>query len=185
MNKLGLTICLMSCMGSAAFAAPSVESRPAPGFDTKVLLDSREEVDEMDMAMTEDNEMSFATDPSNEAAMVRETCNKVGLAPEQKEALRTHCFNTKSKKADAAAGVKKAKIEYMRALTDPSGDKGKAEATSQALINAKSALCSLKTGAMNVVLYDILKPEQRQPALQCMSAMMNLKKQQAKEGRDD
>ncbi len=102
-------------------------------------------------------------------------CEGVQLDEVQKAALKVAHFDFMKKKNTLEAVSKNAWIDYGHTLADPTSTKDQGTAAAAAVKDAMVSYGSAKTEFELNVFYDILKPEQREPALICIMAEMKKK----------
>jgi len=94
-------------------------------------------------------------------------CPNLKLSEEQKGKMKEAMFNFREKKIDLKAALEKSKLSYERLLSDPQTDYKTAKTAADEISANKSKLISAKQDFKTSVAFEILKPEQREPALKC------------------
>lgn len=119
--------------------------------------------------------------PLGEGKKPHPSCEAVKLTPDQKTALKEAMYAFSKEAADIEADLKKGLIDYAHALstTASSRDDGRASATA---VTSAVTMASTKTTEFGLnVFFDILTPEQKEPAFECAMHMMKQKAKKALE----
>lgn len=98
-------------------------------------------------------------------------CGKVNLSDDQKAKMKEAMFDFRESKIDLKAQVSKAKLKYQRLIANPDTDYKAAQAAAQELSDSISKMISAKQAFKTKVAFEILKPKQREPAMQCEAHM--------------
>lgn len=105
-----------------------------------------------------------------------DVCATVGLDDTQKASLKQAYYEFAKQKNTLSAEVKNAMLDVLHTFMDTASTKDDAN---KSLTAAKTAMGNMgdAMGALQVkIFYDILKPEQRQPAFKCAMAWVKMKK---------
>lgn len=142
---------LLLAFSLSAVAVPNMEELGVPEVD----------MDALEQALSLDEAQEYSWDkPAG--------CADIKLTDAQKQSLKTAFEGHKKAKAANLAALKTAGTDYVKSLTDTKGTKQTAETASTALGGAMAKLVTNHMGLANEILFDILTPDQRQPALVCM-----------------
>lgn len=99
-----------------------------------------------------------------------EVCKKVNLTDEQKAAIDTAHTAFKKNMVQLKADAKTAFINYEESVSNVATVRADADAAATAINDAVGKVVAAKTAHVTAVLYDILQPEQRGPAIDCLKA---------------
>ncbi|WII73640.1 Spy/CpxP family protein refolding chaperone [Bdellovibrio sp. 22V] len=130
------------------------------------------------LALDEDQEIAMTLVEALEKPHHPQECEQVQLDDAQKTALREAKFAYAKQKNTTDAALKNAWMDYVHTLVDTTSTKDIGLAAAN---NLKTTAMTAGTAKMNFelkVFYDILKPEQRMPALRCT---MKIKRQKMME----
>jgi len=111
-------------------------------------------------------------------APMPEACRALNLEENQKAQIKDAYAQYKLDKQTQMVKVKTAHEALLMVLEDQNSTRSQAEASTSELKDTVVALADIKTKLDLNILYDILKPEQRQPATTCASAITKQKKQE-------
>ena len=100
-------------------------------------------------------------------------CPGLTLDDTQKASLKTAMFNFTKDMNIAKAETKNAMMDYGMTLSDAASTRDQGVASGTALKDSFNKMGDLKLNFEVGVFYDILKPEQREPAMKC--AMKHMK----------
>lgn len=123
---------------------------------------------------------NFALDFGNAmitpAADMPASCAEVKLDDTQKMQIKDACFDFKKQKNTLGAEVKNAMMDAMKTFSSATSTRDDG-VDAQAMVKEKmDALVMAHNDLSLKVFYDILKPEQREPAMRCLMDWMKMKK---------
>ncbi|QDK36707.1 hypothetical protein [Bdellovibrio sp. NC01] len=153
-----------SLLASAAIAMPAFA---AP---TSVVAEEQDNSSEVALAFSEGTLFNPLAAP--------DVCKTVNLDDTQKASLKQAYYEFAKQKNTLSAEVKNAMLDVLHTFMDTASTKDDAN---NSLTAAKTAMGNLgdAVGTLQVkIFYDILKPEQREPAFKCAMAWAKMKKAQ-------
>ncbi|HEX7673202.1 MAG TPA: hypothetical protein VF412_03475 [Bdellovibrio sp.] len=153
------SILTTAALALPAFAAPSHATAADP-----------QEQDQMTLAFSEGTLFNPLQTPS--------ACSTLNLDDTQKNSLKEAYYNFAKQKNTLEAEVKNAMLDVRHTLLNTSSTKDDANASLAAAKTAMGNLGDAVGSLTTTIFYDILKPEQRQPALECAMAWAKMKKEQ-------
>ena len=95
-------------------------------------------------------------------------CGKLKLDDDQKSKMKAAWFKFREEKIDMKANIEKARLKYAKLMSDPSSDYSSAKSASKEISEDISKMIAAKEMFKTKVAFEILKPEQRQPAMACL-----------------
>jgi hypothetical protein len=95
-------------------------------------------------------------------------CGEIKLTDAQTQSLKKAFIGHKKAQIQSQADLKIGGSDYLVAVMDTKGTKQAADTASTALGGAVAKMATNHMGFANEVLFDILTPDQRRPALMCM-----------------
>ncbi len=119
-----------------------------------------------------------APTPGEQKPRHENPCAKVNLDEAQKAQIKAIVMKYREAKITLDAGVKLAKFNFYKLAVDPKGDVTTAQAVTQTLSDAISKSVAAKLGMRSDILFNVLKAEQREPAIRCQK----MKKHHGKHG---
>lgn len=99
-------------------------------------------------------------------------CEGLTLDDAQKAALKAEKFTFYKSMNLAKANLKNAMMDYTHTLADMNSTRDQGQAAGDALKASFNTMGDLKLNFELKVFYDILKPEQREPAMKCIMKKM-------------
>ncbi|MFM6928898.1 MAG: Spy/CpxP family protein refolding chaperone [Bdellovibrio sp.] len=120
--------------------------------------------------------LEFGTAVITPAADMPASCNDVKLDDTQKMQIKDACFDFKKQKNTLGADLKNAMMDEMKTFSSATSTRDQGVAA-QAMVKEKmDPLVTAHNELGLKVFYDILKPEQREAAMQCLMDWMKMKK---------
>jgi hypothetical protein len=104
---------------------------------------------------------------SFDAAMKAGPCAAVKLTDAQKAQIKTAMTNFKAANTPLLAAVKAARAAFSANVADSKADLATAQTTTAALATAQAAEQSARLTLKTEILFSVLTPDQRKPALAC------------------
>lgn len=104
------------------------------------------------------------------------SCMAVNLDDTQKMQIKDACFDFKKQKNTLGAEVKNAMMDSMKTFSSATSTRDDGMAAQGMVKQKMDALVMAHNDLGLKVFYDILKPEQRAPAMQCLMDWMKMKK---------
>jgi Spy/CpxP family protein refolding chaperone len=95
-------------------------------------------------------------------------CGKFKLDDDQKSKMKAAWFKFREEKIDMKANIEKARLKYAKLMSDPNTDYSSAKSASKEISEDVSKMIAAKEMFKTKVAFEILKPEQRQPAMDCL-----------------
>ena len=126
------------------------------------------QIDELNLVALE---QALNLESTWDEASLKGACGEIKLTDAQKTSLKAAFIGHKKAQIQGQADLKIAKLEYLVALTTAPGTKVSAETASTALGSAVAKMATNHLGFANEILFDILGPDQRKPALICMAQL--------------
>lgn len=114
----------------------------------------------------EDNDRSVASE-GHRFGPGHNPCDRVGLTDEQKAKIKDERFKFKESEIDLRAQLEKARLKYHKIMETPSSDIKSAKSASQEVSDYQTKLFSAKSAFKNQIAFQVLKPDQRAPAMAC------------------
>ncbi|MGE3758915.1 MAG: hypothetical protein AB7H97_14230 [Pseudobdellovibrionaceae bacterium] len=100
------------------------------------------------------------------------SCEKVNLTPEQKSAIKEAFYIFAKEMTDIEGSLKKGIIDYAYALSTQSTTRDQGRESATAVTTAMTSLSATGTEFGLKIFFDILTPEQKEPAFECAMAKM-------------
>ena len=114
---------------------------------------------------------SFSASITGEAAQVEMlkggACSQIKATDAQKTALKAAFQQFEASKKTLEANAKTAHMNYFKLVSDAKADFATAQAAATAVSNTVSDMMAAKLAFKTQVLFQILTPEQRGPAIKC------------------
>lgn len=104
------------------------------------------------------------------------SCEAVKLTPEQKTALKEAFYTFAKEATDIEAALKRGMIDYAYALSTTASTRDQGRESATAINTAVTSGATLATNFGLQVFFDILTPEQKEPAFECALHKMKEKK---------
>ena len=120
--------------------------------------------------------LEFGTAVIAPSADMPASCADVKLDDTQKMQIKDACFDFKKQKNTLGAEVKNAMMDSMKVFSSATSTRDQG-VDAQAMVKEKmDALVAAHNDLGLKVFFDILKPEQREAAMQCLMDWMKMKK---------
>ncbi|MGE5086154.1 MAG: Spy/CpxP family protein refolding chaperone [Bacillota bacterium] len=120
--------------------------------------------------------LQFGNVVMNPQADMPASCNDIKLDDTQKMQIKDACFDFKKQQNTLGAEVKNAMMDSIKTFSSATSTRDEG-VDAQAMVKEKmDALVMAHNDLGLKVFYDILKPEQRAPAMQCLMDWMKQKK---------
>jgi hypothetical protein len=149
-----------------AMSAGSIMAYAAEKPMSKTTIEATQEVDQEISAF----QTMFGLDDADGGAAHNRQCANITLTPEQKGSLTDVVFEFRKAMIIAKGEVKIARLTYGHTVSNPASVRADAEAAGVQVRDSVANLVGIKKDFATKVLYDILTPDQRGPAYECMKA---------------
>lgn len=102
---------------------------------------------------------------------VPESCAKLNPTDAQKQSYQDAVYESTKKRNLLQAQVKNARLDWMKNAISSSGTAAVSDTATKVSVTAMTELIQNKMELANTILFTILTPEQRQPAIECMKSL--------------
>lgn len=150
MNKYVMAVIGLCMMAPALSQAAREHNRPVIPDVSEVIVDE-----------------VIAARPGNSP----KECAQINLDDAQKSALKAAKFDYHKQRNTLIAAERNAQMDFARTLSDAKATRDQALAAASAAKDAMMATRQAKTDFSIKIFMDILKPEQRAPAMTCIAKM--------------
>jgi Spy/CpxP family protein refolding chaperone len=163
--KMSLTSLIVIVSALYALPAFSADTTDVTAAD-KPSGDTASQIGEFSDILASQNN---GTGPANQEQSDKKQgpCGKVDLDEAQKAQVRDAVFASEKNKITLKASLQEAILSYKELVVNPSTTVDEANTASTAINTAKSTLGANRSELKNQILFSILRPEQRKPAIAC------------------